>query len=160
MNQAFIGPFPNPPQLVPCRFIAFVGLSFGRGVVLERVWRSRSMFRLQAVGDNKSPSVEACCSRIFASDTKTPSAARAPPPPGQPGQDASRSRWSGTRATESQPSDFPSHRRRSSSFQRRRKPAPDEEAPSTSQFLTGGRREQTLRMSLVSRSLMTRTVTL
>ena len=148
MNQAFIGPFPNPPQLVPCRFIAFVGLSFGRGVVLERVWRTRSMFRLQAVGDNKSPSVEACCSRIFASDTKTPSAARAPPPPGQPGQDASRSRWSGTRATVREPTvrrlPFPPSAGLRASSGRRRKPAPDEEVPpSTSQFLTGGEREQT-----------------
>ena len=145
---------------VPFCSFAFVGLSFGGAGKSMEDSLGLSMFLLEAVGDNKSPSVEACCSRIFASDTKTPSAARAPPPPGQPGQDASRSRWSGTRATESQPSDFPSHRRRSSSFQRRRKPAADEEAPpSTSQFLTGGRREQTLRMSLVSRSSMTRTVT-
>ena len=143
---------------VPFCSFAFVGLSFGGAGKSMEDSLGRSMFLLEAVGDNKSPSVEAS-SRIRR-DTKTPSAARAPPPPGQPGQDASRSRWSGTRATESQPSDFPSHRRRSSSFQRRRKPAPDEEAPSTSQFLTGGRREQTLRMSLVSRSLMTRTVTL
>ena len=144
---------------VPFCFFAFVGLSFGGAGKSMEDSLGRSIFLLEAVGDNKSPSVEAS-SRIRC-DTKTPSAARAPPPPGQPGQDASRSRWSGTRATESQPSDFPSHHRPPVfELPAAAEAGTDEEArPSTSQFLTGGRREQTLRMSLVSRSSMTRTVT-
>ena len=57
---------------------------------------SRSMFRLQAVGDNKSPSLEDSDDGLRHKNSISRSC---PGAPEQPGQDASRSRWSGTRAT-------------------------------------------------------------
>ena len=56
---------------------------------------SRSMFRLQAVGDNKSPSLEDSDDGLRHKNSISRSC---PGAPEQPGQDASRSRWSGTRA--------------------------------------------------------------
>ena len=94
---------------------------------------SRSMFRLQAVGDNKSPSLEDLDDGLRHKNSISRSC---PGAPEQPGQDASRSRWSGTRATAELPTagvpggtggtvgyrGVPRHRP-ASSFQRRRKPA-------------------------------------
>ena len=57
---------------------------------------SCSMFRLQAVGDNKSPSLEDSDDGLRHKNSISRSC---PGAPEQPGQDASRSRWSGTRAT-------------------------------------------------------------
>ena len=123
---------------------------------------SRSMFRLQAVGDNKSPSVEDSDDGLC--DTKTPSAARARAPqssrvktrqevvgvervpPGVPG------------GTGGATAELPTARASSGGGGSRHVGRGG--VPSTSQFLNGGRREQTLRMSmLVCRSLTTRTVT-
>ena len=133
-------------------------------VVLERVWRTLWVAACFSTASSwrQQKSIGGSCSRMEAAcDTKTPSAARARPPPGkQPGQDASRSRWSGTRAT-NRPTHFPSHHRRPPVF----------ELPAAAE--AGGRRGSINKsvshrwptrtdvetMSLVCRSLMTRTVT-
>ena len=81
------------------------------------------MFRLQAVGDNKSPSLEDSDDGLRHKNSISRSC---PGAPEQPGQDASRSRWSGTRATGGTGGYRGCHRRTSHrpSFQRRRrKPA-------------------------------------
>ena len=130
-------------------FFDFLGLSFGKwwcwkeyGGLLE----SQHFCRLQAVGDNKSPSVEA--SRGW----KQPVTQKLHQPlvPGRPPASSRVKTRQEVGGVERVPPTVPATSlpttvvRRSSSFQRRRKPAADE-VPSTSQFLTGGRREQTLR---------------
>ena len=146
---------------VPFCSFAFVGLSFDR-VVLERVWRTLwagASFSSKQLATTKVHRWKQARGFAVTQKLHQPLVPRRPPA----SRVKTRQEVGGVERVPpraNRPTSLPTADRRSSSFQRRRKPAADEEAPpSTSQFLTGGRREQTLRMSLVSRSSMTRTVT-